>query len=55
MPITLEIVVHDDQQQDTSSVLSQDPYHGAVRDNLVALSSTEAKYRSAAMAAQEST
>ena len=33
MPITLEIVVHDDQQEDTSSVLSQDPYHGAPRDN----------------------
>ena len=26
-------LVHDDQQQDTSSVLSQDPYHGAARDN----------------------
>ena len=55
MPITLEIVAHDDEPRDTSSVLGQDPYHGAVRDNPVALSSTEAKYRSAAMTAQEST
>jgi hypothetical protein len=33
MPITLEIVAHDDQPQDISSVLGQDPYHGATRDN----------------------
>ena len=33
MPITLEIVAHDDQPHDTSSVLGQDPYHGAARDN----------------------
>ena len=35
MSITLEIVAHDDQPQDTSSVLGQDPYHGAARDNPV--------------------
>ena len=33
MPITLEIVAHDDQPKDTSLVLGQDPYHGAARDN----------------------
>ena len=33
MPIMLEIVAHDDQPHDTSSVLGQDPYHGAARDN----------------------
>ena len=35
MSITLEIVAHDDQPQDTSSVLGQDPYHGTARDNPV--------------------
>ena len=29
----LEIVAHDDQLRDTSSVLDQELYHGAVRDN----------------------
>ena len=33
MPITLEIVAHDDQQHDTSLVLGQGPYHGAARGN----------------------
>ena len=33
MTITLEIVAHSDQPQDISSVLGQDPYHGAARDN----------------------
>jgi len=33
MPITLEIVAHDDQPQDTSSVLGQDSYHDAAKDN----------------------
>ena len=29
----LEIVAHDDQRRDTSSVLDLELYHGAVRDN----------------------
>ena len=33
MLITLDIVAHDDQPQDTSLVLGQDPYYGATRDN----------------------
>ena len=33
MTITPEIVAHADQPQDISSVLGQDPYHGATRDN----------------------
>ena len=35
MSITLEIVAHNNQPHDTSSVLGQDPYHGAARDNPV--------------------
>jgi len=49
MTITLEIVAHADQPQDISSVLGQDPYHGAARDNPLW------HYRSIAMAAQEGT
>jgi hypothetical protein len=50
---TLEIVPHDDQPRDSSLVLDQEPYHGAIKDNLtVALSSTEAEYRSPTKAAQ---
>ena len=33
MPTMLEIVAHDDQLWDTSSVLDLELYHGAVRDN----------------------
>ena len=33
MPTMLEIVGHDDQLRDTSSVLDLELYHGAVRDN----------------------
>ncbi|WVZ78229.1 LOW QUALITY PROTEIN: hypothetical protein U9M48_025977 [Paspalum notatum var. saurae] len=51
MPIMLETMAHGDQPHDTPSVSVQEPYHGAARDNL----HTEAEYRSAAMAAQEST
>jgi hypothetical protein len=35
MLTTLETVAHDDQPQDTFSVLDQAPYHGAVKDNLL--------------------
>jgi hypothetical protein len=35
MLTTMEMVAHDDQQQDTSSVSNQEPYHGAVKDNLL--------------------
>jgi hypothetical protein len=34
-PTTLEIVAHDDQPRDTSSVSDQEPYHYAVKDNLL--------------------
>ena len=56
MPTMLEIVGHNNQLRDTSSILDLELYHGAVRDNqLWHCLVTEAEYRSAAMAAQEST